>query len=85
MMVVRWTRDGRAGTEPTPKPTGGWTAPSVPRPAIQPLNTSRFLGPTRGIARPTGRSGGLGRLVELLDTGGELEVTVGQPTLGVAG
>src|SRR5829696_3150480 len=31
------------------------------------------------------RSGGLGGLVEFLDAGGELEVAVGQPTLGVAG
>jgi hypothetical protein len=32
-----------------------------------------------------GRLGGLGGLVELLDAGGQLEVTVGQPTLVVAG
>src|SRR4029453_17287469 len=34
---------------------------------------------------PAGRAGGLGGLVEFLDAGGELEVAVGQPTLGVAG
>jgi hypothetical protein len=31
MMVVRSTREGRLGTDPKPKPTGGWTARRVPR------------------------------------------------------
>src|SRR5215211_227118 len=59
------------------------------------------MAPLGGVARPrrkmatpwwstlrcgrAGRLGGLGGLVELLDAGGELEVAVGQPTLGVAG
>jgi hypothetical protein len=40
------------------------------------------------VERSSGRGGRLGRLgwlVELLDAGGQLEVTVGQATLGVAG
>jgi hypothetical protein len=38
---------------------------AVPTPAIQPVNCSRALRVTRDLARPAGRSGGLGGLVEL--------------------
>ena len=48
------------------------------------MNCSRLLRPNHDIARE-GRSGGLGRLVELLDAGGELEIAFGQAALGVAG
>ena len=49
----------------------------MPTLAIQPVNCSRALRTTGDIARPVGWSGGLGGLVEFLDTGGELKVAVG--------
>jgi hypothetical protein len=44
-----------------------------------------YLRANHDIARRAGRSGGLCRLVKLLDAGGQLEVALGQPALSVAG
>ena len=41
--------------------------------------------PNHDIPRQGGRSGRLDGLIELLDAGGQLEVAVGQATLGVTG
>jgi hypothetical protein len=57
-----------------------------PRPAL--AGTCRSRSAASGASTRSGRGGrlgGLGGLVELLDAGGQLEVTVGQATLGVAG
>ena len=50
---------------------------AVPKPEIQPVNCHRARRANRDIAGCAGRSSGLGRLVELLDAGGQLEVALG--------
>src|SRR6266540_3954548 len=76
------------GAEPLPTPAVD--PPAVPRRHGRPIlgRGAPRRWPLGGQALRSGRargSGGLCGLVELLDAGGELEVALGQPTLGVAG